>query len=426
MKHTVLNSKRITKNAIWIIASRVIQAILTFIIGMLTARYLGPSNYGVIGYASSLVAFVSPIMYLGIWNILVQELIENEKDEGKILGTSLTLNIIAAPLCVIGIVAFTMIANKGETETIIVCALYSTLLIFQAFEVIQYWFQAHLLSKYSSIVTLSAYIAISIYKTFLLVSGKSVYWFAVSNALDYLFIALGLYWIYLRKSKQKLSFSKDIAKRLLSRGKHYILSGMMVTFFSQTDRIMLKNMLSSEAIGYYNAAITAIIDSFRPLIFESKKNSLELFNQNMIKLYSLIIYISLLQCVFVTMFSKELIRYLYGIQYLPAINTLRIVVWFSTFSYVGTVRDIWILAKEKQHYLWLINLSGALCNVVINYLLIPIWGINGAAAASLITQMFTNVLIGFWIKDIRPNNVLIIRALNPRICINALKNIKLR
>ena len=80
-------------------------------------------------------------MYLGIWSIIVQELVENDYEEGTIVGTSLILNMISAPLCVIGIIAFTMIANIGETETILVCALYSTLLIFQAFEVIQYWFQ---------------------------------------------------------------------------------------------------------------------------------------------------------------------------------------------------------------------------------------------------------------------------------------------
>ena len=409
---------------------------ITFLIGMLTARYLGPSNYGVIGYAASLVAFVSPIMYLGIWSILVQELVENDHEEGTIVGTSLVLNLISAPLCVIGIVAFTLVANRGETETILVCALYSTLLLFQAFEVVQYWFQAHLLSKYSSIVSLGAYITVSVYKIFLLVSEKSVHWFAFSNALDYLIIAIGLYVFYHLKGGQKLHFSRTVAKRLLSKGKYYILSSMMVTIYAQTDRIMLKNYLNNEAVGYYNAAVTcsaitmfvftAIIDSFRPVILQSKKGSNEEFERNMEKLYSLVFYLAFLQSLFVTAFAHLFIRFIYGVQYLPAVATLRIVVWYTIFSYIGLVRDIWILAQDKQRYLWRINLSGAVCNIILNSLLIPRWGINGAAVASLTSQFFTNIVMGYCIRDIRPNNELIVKSLNPRLFISTVKRFKLK
>ena len=95
-----------------------------------------------------------------------------------------------------------------------------------------------------------------------------------------------------------------------------------------------------------------------------------------------------------------------------------------SFSYLGTVRNIWILAKSKQKYLWIINLCGALANIILNALLIPYLGINGAAWASLLTQIFTNIIIGFIIKPIQRNNTLMIRALNPRIICGILKQIR--
>ena len=58
------------------------------------------------------------------------------------------------------------------------------------------------------------------------------------------------------------------------------------------------------------------------------------------------------------------------------------------FSYLGSVRNVWMLAENKQKYLWIINLSGALGNVILNLILIPIMGVNGAAVASLCTQIF--------------------------------------
>jgi O-antigen/teichoic acid export membrane protein len=58
--------------------------------------------------------------------------------------------------------------------------------------------------------------------------------------------------------------------------------------------------------------------------------------------------------------------------------------------------------------------------VVLNTLLIPVMGINGAALASLLTQIFTNVGLGFIIKPIRRNNLLMMRGLNPKYILNML------
>ena len=176
------------KNAGWIIGCKIIKALLTLIVTMITARYLGPANYGLISYAASIVAFVAPIMKLGLDSILVHEIVNDEKNESKILGTSILMSLLSAIMCIIGIYLFVSIINAGEKETIIVCLIYSILLIFQAFEMIQYWFQAKLLAKYSSIAMLLSYILVTGFQIFLLITNKSVYWFAISNSMDYMII----------------------------------------------------------------------------------------------------------------------------------------------------------------------------------------------------------------------------------------------
>ena len=422
---------RVFKNASWIIICRIVQMVINLVVGMLTARYLGPNNYGIINYAGSVVAFVTPIMQLGINNILVQEIVNNPDDEGKILGTTIILNTISSILCILGVFIFARIANANETETILVCLLYSALLLFQAFEQIVYWFQAKLLSKYSSIVMFLSYLVVAIYRVFLLLSGKSVYWFAVSHAIDYLLIAIGCFIIYRKLGGQAFSFSKETAKRLVSKSYYYIISGMMVTIFAQTDKIMIKLMIGSENTGFYSAAITsagisnfifvAIIDSMRTSIYEGKKKSNEIFANRLVKLYSIIIYFSLFQSTLMTLFSSIIIKILYGNQYYPSIAALRIVVWYTTFAYLGAVRDIWILAENQQKLLWKINLFGALANVLLNFVLIPKFGINGAAIASLLTQIFTNVILGYIIKPIRPNNMLMIKGLNPIVLLSIIR-----
>ena len=122
-----METNKIVKNATWIIGCKIIKAILTLIVTMITARYLGPSNYGLISYAASIVTFVTPIMKLGLDSIIVHEIINNPNDEGEILGTTIVANLISAILCIIGIFSFVSIANNGEKETIIVCFIYSIL-----------------------------------------------------------------------------------------------------------------------------------------------------------------------------------------------------------------------------------------------------------------------------------------------------------
>ncbi|MCD8367227.1 MAG: flippase [Clostridiales bacterium] len=419
-----LKNNRVVKNASWIIVCRILQSLLSLVIGTISARYLGPSNYGLINYASSITAFLVPVVQLGLRSTLVQEIISEPDQEGQTLGTALAMSTIASVLGILGVIAFTNIANRTELDTIVVCSLYSISLVFQALEMIQYWFQAKLLSKYVSIISLVAYALVSLYRVFLLITGKNVYWFALSQMLDYLIISVSLLAIYKRVGSQKLSVSVMRARTLFSKSKYYIVSGIMVTIFSLTDRIMLTLIIGEETTGYYSAAMTcadlssfvfaAIIDSARPSIFESKKRNEANYRKNISRLYSIIILLALGQSAVLTVGARYIVEILYGDGYIPSIAILRIITWYTVFAYMGSVRNIWLLAEGKQSVLWKVNLLGAVSNIFLNLALIPMFGASGAAFASVFTQFFTNCLLCFLIRPIRPIVKLLLDGINPR------------
>ena len=114
------------KNASWIIGCRVVQSVLSFVVSLMSARYLGPSNYGVLQYATSLVAFVTPIMTLGLTNTLVHEFVSYKDHEGEILGTAIVSCVITAVLCIAGIIGFVFFTNPDDTSLVFVCSLYSS------------------------------------------------------------------------------------------------------------------------------------------------------------------------------------------------------------------------------------------------------------------------------------------------------------
>lgn len=426
-----MEKNKVAKNAGWIIGIQLIKSIFGVIISMLTARLLGPSNFGVINYASSIVAFAAPVMQLGLTGILVQELVGTPEKEGEILGTAITLSFISAILCIGGVFSFVSIANHGETETIIVCVLYSILLIFQALEMMIYWFQARLLSKYSSVISLTAYVIISGYKIFLLATQKSVYWFAVSNALDYMLIAAGLFIVYRKLGGAKLSFRTEIARKLLSKSKYYIISNMMITIFAQTDKVMLKLMVGDAETGYYSAAVScagmtafvfsAIIDSFRPLVFDMQKSSDTKYEKIIITLYSIVTYLSLAQSVVMTTLAPFIIKILYGSRYTQSVIVLQVITWYCTFSYLGGARDIWILAEQKQKHLLTINAVGVVMNIALNAILIPQLQAIGAAIATVSTQFFINYVFVLIYKPTQKNGILQMKALNIKYLFSLVK-----
>lgn len=420
-------SNKVIQSAKWMIGCKIIQSLLQFVVGMLSARYLGPSNYGLVSYAASIVAFAVPVMQLGLSDTLVQDYVNGKYQESQILGTSLVMNIVSGIACMIGVTSFAAVANPGEPVTVAICALYSTSLLFQAVEMTKYWFHAKLYSKYSSLAALAAYIAVSAYKLYLLACGHSVYWFALSHSVEYGVTGAVMISVYWHLEHKKLSFSFAVAKTMFSRSRYYIMANLMVTVFQNVGHVLLKQFVSDAENGFFTAAITcyvitsfvyaAIMDSVRPVILESKRQSQRNFEQNIARLYGAIIYMALVQSIAYTLLAKPIIVILYGSEYLPAVSVLRILAWQAVFSNMGTVRNIWILGEGAHSVLWKINLSGAVANVILNALLIPRWGACGAALASVGTQFFTNFVMGFILKPIRENNRLLLRGFNPRLLV---------
>lgn len=419
-----MRGNKVARNASWIIICKVIQSLIQLAIGMITARYLGPSNYGLISYAGSVVAFAVPVMQLGLTSTLVREYVDRPEAEGMVTGTALLMSLVSGMVCMVGVSGFVFIANRGEADTITVCILYSVCLLFQTTEVLQYWFQSKLQSRYSSLATLCAYVAVSVYKIYLLVDGKSVYWFALSHAVEYAFTGILLFASYRRTGGKKLKFYWPLAKEMFRKSKYYILASLMVTVFQNTDHIMLKMMAGNIENGYYTTAITcvgvtqfvfhAIIDSARPGILEKYNKNRESYEKGVSALYGVVIYATALQSICFAVFAKLIVLILYGRDYLPAVPVLQILTWMTPFAFMGSVRNVWILAEEKHNLLWTINLCGVGANVLLNALVIPWWGACGAACASVLTQIFTNFAVGFLMRPIRPNNRLMMRGLDPR------------
>lgn len=412
---------REVKNAGWIIGGKIAQMAISFIVSILTARYLGPSNYGLIGYASAFVVFFSSLCTLGINSVIIKDFVDNPDEQGEAIGSAILLRAVSSFLSAVMVVGIVGIVDRNEPTTIIVTVLCSLGLVFQIFDTVNYWFQSQYKSKITSIATFLAYIIVSVYKILLLILGASVKWFALATSVDYIAVAVFLLLAYKKHGGQRFKFTKRKAKQLLSSSYHYILSGMMIAVYAQTDKFMLKQMLDETVVGYYSTAVTvctmwcfvlqAVIDSIYPTILTLHGKDKIAFNRKNRQLYAITFYMSLAVSVLFMFFGTPVIKILYGEAYLPAVNVLKIVTWYTAFSYLGVARNAWIVAEGKQKYLKYIYTVAALLNVIINFALIPVMGAEGAALASFITQVLTSIVLPLFIKELRPNAKLMLEAI---------------
>lgn len=416
-----IHGNKYIKNTSWMLIERIYQMLLSLAVGLLTARFLGPSNYGIINYVASFVSFATPICGLGLEGILVKKYVNEPQRAQEYIGTSILMEFIVSCLSASVIVIIVGAFNVDDRVKIVVAFLESLSLLFKSTEPIEFWYQANLQSKYTSIVKIIAYTCMNGYRVLLLLTRKSVEWFAFSTSLDMLIIAILYICIFRKQTEMFFRVKLTLIGSLLKESYHFILSGLMVVIYSQMDKIMIQQFLGEREVGLYSASYTicslwifvptALINSARPLILSEKKECESKYLRKLKQLYSGVFWLSALISVFISIFSKLIMYILYGIEYMDASQTLAIGVWYGTFAVLGSARGIWILAEDKNKYVKYYLIWGAIVNMGLNYVWIPQYGINGAAYATLVTQFFTCLIAPLFYKETRVHTKLVLEAI---------------
>lgn len=419
LKNKFINSKEL-KNASWIIGGKIIQLMLSLIVSVLSARLLGPSNYGLVNYGIAFTNLFMSLCTLGINSVIIKDFVENPEEKGTALGSAIVFRILSSGLSVIIIVLTSFFLDR-DVYTVSVVAICSLSLIFHAFDTINYYFQYLYQSKITSLATLVAYVITSLYKIILLICGADIRLFAMATSVDYIIIAIVLLISYKVKRAPALKFSINKGWSLLKKSYHYILSGAMVALYGQVDKMMLKSMIDEEAVGFYSIAtsinsmwvfiLVAIIDSMYPTILQLYNEDKIAFERKNRQLYAMVFYLSIFVSILFTIFGKYVILILYGEEYMPSVASLSVITWYTAFSYLGVARNAWIVCENKQKYLKYMYFCAAIMNIILNYLFIPLAGTVGAAIASLITQVFTSIILPLFFRDMRFNVKLMLEAI---------------
>jgi O-antigen/teichoic acid export membrane protein len=396
--------KRYFANTSWMMAEKIIRMAAIVFVGVYVARYLGPERFGLLNYAISFVALFSGIATLGLDGIVVRNLLQNSKDRARLLGTAFTLKVVGAIVLFVAVSA-TLYLTPHDTSTSPMILIIAGGMLFKSFNVIEFYFQSTVQARFTTISQFCALVVSSLVQIGLILRHASLVWFAWALVLENVTMGVLLVFMYLKNRSRisKWRFKWQLGVHLLRDSWPLALSGLMIMIYMRIDQIMIKEMLDAKALGYYAAAVRlseawyfipmTITASIFPAIMNAKKISDGVYYDRLQKLFNLMLWIALAVVVPTTFLAEYAITLLYGENYIPAAGVLRIHIWSGIFVFLGVAVSKYLLAENLVMVSFGQAVTGCIANIILNVILIPSYGIKGAAWATLVSYASTIFLL---------------------------------
>jgi O-antigen/teichoic acid export membrane protein len=406
-------------NTTWLFAEQALRILSGLFVGVWVARYLGPNQYGIFSYAFAFTSIFSGLAKLGLDEILVRELVNHPERRDKYLGTAFWLKIFGA-FIVMGIMAAIVPFTSNDATTNLFIFIIASTLLFQSFELVDFYFQSQVQARIITICKVIQLILSSIIKILLILTKADLTWFVLATSFDAISLAISYFIAYrLRENSSFFQhFDLKIAKKLLKDSWPLIFTSIVVSIYMRIDQIMIKEILGEYEVGIYSVAVRLseafyfipmlITSSLFPAILNVKKQSEDLYKQRLQKLYTFMVWFAIAIALPMTFFSNNLIILLFGKAYIAAGKVLMINIWASIFVFLGVSFSKYLLAENLTKITFQRTFIGAISNILLNLWLIPIYGISGAALATLSAQFIAN--FGYDIFDKRLHKQLVMKT----------------
>jgi len=247
---------RVLANSGWLMGEQFIRLLVGLVLGIWTARHLGPVEFGLLSYAISYTSIFGVVAALGLNRILVRELVSAEDQPERAAGlmsTAFAMRLAAAALLyLLAVAAAWAVAN----ESLVLIALIAGGFVFSASDCVDLYFQSKVQSRYAAQARMLAFVCSSAVRVGLLLSAASVTAFAALTLFEFVLIAAVLQRAYARNGPRFRwsQVSRTHAKALLGESAPEILAALGGILFMRLDQVMLQHLAGPSAVGTFAVA----------------------------------------------------------------------------------------------------------------------------------------------------------------------------
>ena len=410
-------------NTTWLFVEKVFRVLYVILIGAMLARYLGPDSFGLYSYVISFVGLFIALSTLGLDEIVVREIVQNDKNVEELLGTAFVLRFIAAGIVYL-MMFIIMLVYTNEIETIKLIYLYASIILLQSFQVIDLFFQAMVKGKSTSISKIISTIVVSVLILLLIKLDADLIYFIYALLFEALVVsALFIYFYSASNSVLKWRFKYVRAVELLRICWPLLLSSVIISIYMKIDQLMIKEMLNTRELGYYAAAVKlseawyvipmVICSSLFPAIIISKEKNQKEYHRRLQHLYRFLVLLAILLAILVTVYADNIINMIYGNLFFRSTEVLVVHIWSAIFVFMGVVTTKYLVVEGLIRNQMYRTILGAVVNVCLNIIFIEKYGIVGAAYATLLAQFSANFLYDCFDRRLRVSLKIKINSLLP-------------
>ncbi len=412
IKNLSQHKKNIISNSMWLLLEKGYKLGLGFFVVSYVARYLGPHDFGMLSYALAIISLTIPVANLGLRNIIKKEMILKDSPLYLILGSSFCIRAISSFIIFIILLFFSFTHGEPNQPTLIIIMAIS--LLVNPFDQLEDYFASKLNSKKSVRASLIALTVSSSFKLTFILLEMSVVYFAIAQLTEVLTYSAFLIFFYSKEGGSLFNWkpSKEIILDSLSKSWPLMFSGLAILIYMRIDQYMLNNMIDASAVGIYSIAVklseiwyfipTIIMTSFFPNIISNRTSNPIKYKIQTKQLMMLMSALSLLISIPLYFLAPLIVPLIFGDQYLASVPVLQIHIWSSLFVFWGVSQSAWDISENLTRLSLMRTSIGAVSNIILNFFLIPKFGVKGAAYATVISQSLSAFILNLLHKNTRP------------------------
>jgi O-antigen/teichoic acid export membrane protein len=362
-------------------------------------RVLGADGYGVIAVASAVTLYLSQLAHFGIDTLGIREVAGDRAEIDRLVPSILTARIAYTALLSVAAAAISLLFVPAPDGPVI--AAFAMTLIPQAAST--KWVLLGLESAAPVGISRIAGEALMVLMVVLMVDGAADLWAVPTANVAGEFAAAILLLIVLRRRGHRLPFDWNLKKAvpIFVRAWPIVGHSLLGLLIYNSDLIFLRLLKTSREVGLYAAAYTLISllinlgvaygTSLLPTLMRMGRGSSEeqsLYQSAHAQVFAASLPISLGGA----LLAAPLMAQVFGAAYHESGLPLSILIWSVPFSLFRNVAIAGLVVRERQDQMLRTTVWSTLLNIVLNVLLIPRWGMAGAAIATLLTEILRTVL----------------------------------
>lgn len=384
------------------IGSRIVCSLLGLVLVTQLCRYLSIDDFGVYTLSFSVLAFFSPIVEIGMTTIAIREITRAPEQEEEILCSVIIVKLILAIMSFIAAAIFaTWIGRDTHQKTVIILASFGLFnLVLNSIDVwlvvhqrMVMWGLAQILASLMGLITI----------LILIWSDQSLHAIILAQIGT---IALAYIWIYIclrdefRFCLPKLQVTLFIIRESFPHG----IASLFAIYYLTIDMFMLAKLLNAEAVALYGSAYRllnlmafaphAIMMSFTPMLTRALQQGANRFAWLFHYTFQLMLYIAIPTAVWASWYADKIISWIYTDTYSAAAPVLIILVWAGVGMFATHLCMYALIILNRQKAGIYVYAAALGLNIAMNLLMIRIWGVSGAALATLFTEAFV-IICGF-------------------------------